>query len=281
MRIVETINDLKAILRTYKKQGKSIGFVPTMGYLHEGHISLVRMSRQDNDFTVLSIFVNPTQFGPNEDFSKYPRSIEKDSLLAEKAGVDVIFIPSVNEMYPEGFSTSINVDGITDIMCGKSRPGHFKGVTTVVAKLFNIVEPDNAYFGQKDAQQAAIIKKMIKDINMNVKIIICPIIRENDGLALSSRNIYLNVEERKAALILSKSLFEAEKMIDKGERRKEKVLEFLFSSISEEKLANIDYITIVSAESLNNIKIIGGKILIAIAVKIGSTRLIDNVIMEV
>lgn len=281
MRVIETVADLKAVIRMQKKTGKSIGLVPTMGYLHEGHISLVKTSIHDNDFTIISVFVNPTQFGPNEDYSNYPRSIEKDSRMAAAAGADIIFAPSAKEMYPEGYSTFVNVEGITEIMCGKSRPGHFRGVATVVLKLLNIVEPDNAYFGQKDAQQVAVIKRMTKDLNINAKIIVCPIVREQDGLALSSRNLYLNSEERKAALVLSKSLFEAENQIKNGERSKEKIIEAIKRSILEEKLANIDYVTIVDADTLNEISRIDRKVLIALAVKIGGTRLIDNVIVEV
>ncbi|GAE89106.1 pantoate-beta-alanine ligase [Acetivibrio straminisolvens JCM 21531] len=215
MRVIETISDLKAIVRTQKSMGRTIGFVPTMGYLHEGHLSLVNMSLQNNDYTIMSIFVNPTQFGPNEDFDRYPRDMERDLKLAESAGVDVVFAPSVKEMYPDGYNTYVNVEGITEVLCGKSRPGHFRGVTTIVAKLFNIVEPHRAYFGQKDAQQVAVIKKMVRDLNMNIEIITCPIVREEDGLAMSSRNVYLSPEERKSALILSKSLMESEELIKK------------------------------------------------------------------
>ena len=192
MKIIETISDIKAIIRIQKEKGRKIGFVPTMGYLHEGHMSLVKASLQDNDFTVLSIFVNPTQFGINEDLDKYPRSLERDSVMAEEAGVDVVFVPSNEEMYPKGYSTFVNVEGLTEILCGKSRPTHFRGVTTIVTKLFNIIEPNNAYFGQKDAQQATVIRKMVSDLNMNINIQVCPIVREKDGLAMSSRNIYLN-----------------------------------------------------------------------------------------
>ncbi|MCX8130224.1 MAG: pantoate--beta-alanine ligase [Clostridia bacterium] len=281
MRIIETINDLKAIVRTRKKEGKSIGLVPTMGYLHEGHTSLIKASKHDNDFTVLSIYVNPTQFGVNEDFSKYPRDMDRDSKIAEEAGVDVIFAPSDKEMYPEDYKSYVTVEGITEKLCGKSRPGHFKGVTTVVAKLFNIVEPDNAYFGQKDAQQVIVVKKMVKDLNMNLKIVICPIIREQDGLAMSSRNVYLGKEERKAALVLSRSLVEVEGIIKDGERSGEKVIEYLKSRIMSEKIANVDYISVVDAESLEEVNTIKKKTLIALAVKFGNTRLIDNVIVEV
>lgn len=281
MRVIEYINDLKAVVRSKKREGKTIGFVPTMGYLHEGHISLANMSVSENDFTIMSIFVNPTQFGPKEDFAKYPRSMEKDTVMAENAGVDVIFAPSAAEMYPNGYKTYVNVEEITDTLCGESRPGHFKGVATVVTKLFNIVEPDKAYFGQKDAQQAAVIKRMVRDLNMNVEITTCTIIRENDGLAMSSRNTYLSQGERRAAVILSKSLFEAEALIKSGERSSEKVIRNMFGMIAAEKLADIDYIKIVDAQNLNDVSLIDKKVLIALAVKFGNTRLIDNIEVEV
>jgi pantoate--beta-alanine ligase len=281
MRVIERINDLKAVVRSKKREGKTIGFVPTMGYLHEGHISLVNMSVSENDFTIMSIFVNPTQFGPKEDYAKYPRSMEKDTVMAENAGVDVVFSPAALEMYPDGYNTYVNVEEITDTLCGESRPGHFKGVATVVTKLFNIVEPDKAYFGQKDAQQAVVIKRMVKDLNMNVEIITCPIVREKDGLAMSSRNTYLNAEERKSAVILSKSLFEAEALIKNGERSSEKIIKHIFKMISSEKPADIDYIKIVDAMSLKDVSSIDKKVLIALAVKFGNTRLIDNVEVEV
>lgn len=281
MRMIETISDMKAIIRTQKKEGKTIGFVPTMGYLHEGHMSLVKASLHDNDFTIMSIFVNPTQFGPNEDFSKYPRDLSRDFAMAEEAGVDVVFAPANTEMYPEDYKTFVDVDGITEVLCGKSRPGHFKGVTTIVSKLFHIVEPDHAYFGKKDAQQGIVIKKMVSDLNMNSKIILCPIIREKDGLAMSSRNSFLNTEERKAALILSQSLFEVEALIKVGETSKEFILEYLNSSISKEPLAKIEYIQIVDGENLEEIKTIKSRVLIALAVRFGNTRLIDNVLLEV
>lgn len=281
MRIIEKISDLKAVIRSQKQAGKTIGFVPTMGYLHEGHLSLVKASKTENDVTIMSIFVNPAQFGPNEDFSRYPRDMERDSSLAEEAGVDIIFAPATDEMYPGGYKTYVNVDEITEVLCGKSRPGHFKGVTTIVNKLFNLVEPDRAYFGQKDAQQVMVIKKMVKDLNMNVEIVICPIIREKDGLAMSSRNVYLNPEERKAALILSKVLYEAENLIKEGERDKEKVLEYIYGRISSEKLADIDYVQILSASDLKETAVISGSILIALAVRFGKTRLIDNLVLEV
>lgn len=206
MVVVQKIQEMKEIAKKLKKEGKSIGFVPTMGYLHEGHLSLVRLSKQQNDITIMSIFVNPIQFGPNEDYDRYPRDFERDKSLAEKEGVDYIFYPSVEEMYPEDFKTVVSVKKITEIMCGKSRPGHFDGVATVVLKLFNIVNPDRAYFGQKDAQQLAVIKQMVKDLNLDVEIVPCPIVREQDGLAMSSRNVYLSEEERKSATVLYRAL---------------------------------------------------------------------------
>jgi pantoate--beta-alanine ligase len=281
MRLIDKISDMKAIIRSNKTMGKTIGFVPTMGYLHEGHLSLASRSVQDNDFTVMSIFVNPTQFGPNEDFEKYPRDLERDLTFAESVGVDVVFAPTVEEMYPDGYKTYVNVEDITEVLCGRSRPGHFRGVTTVVNKLFNIVEPQKAYFGQKDAQQVIVLKKMVRDLNMNLEVITCPIIRESDGLAMSSRNVYLNSDERKAAVILSKSLFEAEELIKQGETSRKKVVEYIESAIGKEKLAAIDYIEVVSADNLEMMEQLKGNILIALAVRFGKTRLIDNVIVEV
>ncbi len=281
MKLVNKISDLKIIIKSNKSMGKTIGFVPTMGYLHEGHLSLAKRSVQENDFTVMSIFVNPTQFGPNEDFERYPRDLERDLALAESVGVDIVFAPSVEEMYPEGYKTYVNVEDITGVLCGRSRPGHFRGVTTVVNKLFNIVEPDKAYFGQKDAQQVVVVKKMVKDLNMNLEVIACPIVREPDGLAMSSRNTYLSSEERKAALILSKSLFEAEELIKQGERSGKKIAEYIEGRIKTEKLAEIDYVEVVSADSLEKLEELKGSVLIALAVKFGKTRLIDNIIVEV
>lgn len=281
MKLVETISELKAIIRSNKSEGKTIGLVPTMGYLHEGHLSLVKRSVQDNDFTVMSIFVNPTQFGPNEDFEKYPRDMERDLRLAESVGADVVFAPCVTEMYPDGYKTYVEVEDITKVLCGLSRPGHFKGVTTVVNKLFNIVEPDKAYFGQKDAQQVIVIKKMVRDLNMDLEIVTCPIIRESDGLAMSSRNVYLSKEERAAAVILSKSLFEAEELIKKGEKSTRKVIEYIRNRIMSEKFADIDYVEVVSTDGLGKLEEISGSVLIALAVRFGKTRLIDNIILEV
>ncbi len=281
MRIIESISDMITIIKAQRKAGKSIGFVPTMGYLHEGHLSLVRASVSENDITVMSIFVNPIQFGANEDYGKYPRDMNSDCVLAEGAGVDVVFAPTVEGMYPSGFKTHVTVSGITEILCGKSRQGHFDGVTTVVNKLFNIIKPDNAYFGQKDAQQSIVIKKMVSDLNMGIKIIVCPIVREDDGLAMSSRNVYLSQMERKAAVILSKSLLETTEIIKNGERRKEKILEHIKSRISNESMGHIEYIAMVDGDTLEEVKTLKGKMLIALAVKFGATRLIDNIILEV
>ena len=281
MRIIGSISDIRAIVRAQKKLGKTIGLVPTMGYLHKGHISLVEASVRENDYTIISIFVNPTQFGPNEDYVKYPRNMQKDSQLAEEAGVDVVFAPEAKEIYLDGFKTYVNVEGITKILCGKTRPGHFKGVATIVNKLFNIIEPDKAYFGQKDAQQVAVIKRMAADLNINIEIVACPIVREHDGLAMSSRNTYLSPDERKAALVLSRSLFEAGEMIGSGERRKGIILAQILKNLNCEKLANIEYVDILNADTMGEIKKIEGKVLIALAVKFGTTRLIDNIILEV
>lgn len=281
MKIVKTIKEVREIVSQQYKNGRTVGLVPTMGYLHKGHLSLVEEARRNNDFIIMSIFVNPTQFGKNEDFDKYPRDLERDAALAEKAGVDVIFYPEIEEMYPEGYKTYVNVEDITEILCGKSRPGHFRGVTTVVSKLFNIVKPHRAYFGQKDAQQVAVIKKMVKDLNFDIEIVTCPIVREEDGLAMSSRNVYLDEQQRKSALILSKSLFEAQKQILDGEHDKQKVLDSIIKMLHTEECAEIDYVEIVNADTLEDIEEIKGKVLIALAVKIGTTRLIDNIVVEV
>ncbi len=281
MKIFSKIDDLKRKLKEEREKGKSIGFVPTMGYLHEGHLSLVRQSIKENALTVVSIFVNPIQFGPGEDFERYPRDMERDKRLLEKEGVHYLFFPSNEEMYPTGFKTFVEVAELGKKLCGKSRPGHFRGVTTVVLKLFNIVQPDRAYFGQKDAQQAIIIKKMVKDLNLDVDIVVMPIVREEDGLAMSSRNVYLNEEERKNATVLYKSLKEAEKMIKMGERDAEKIINRMREVIMSYPKALIDYIEIVDTEELNPVNPIKGKFLIALAVYIGKARLIDNMILEV
>lgn len=281
MLIIETKKELKDLIKDCRKQGKTIGFVPTMGFLHEGHLSLIKTAKKENDFVVVSIFVNPTQFGVGEDFDAYPRNLDRDAELSESAGADVIFHPTVHEMYPDKYSTYVEVEEITNKLCGLSRPTHFKGVTTVVNKLFNIVEADKAYFGQKDAQQVAVIQRMVRDLNMNIEIIPCPIVREIDGLAMSSRNTYLTPEQRKAALILSKSLFAAQDMIMKGSRNASEIKEFIVDMIKSEPLAVIDYVEVVDTLSLDNITLVKDSVLIALAVKIGRTRLIDNILVEV
>ncbi|RCX23301.1 pantoate--beta-alanine ligase [Fontibacillus phaseoli] len=292
MNVFREIRELKEFLKSERvraaKERKfpKTGLVPTMGFLHEGHASLLRRARQENDIVVLSIFVNPIQFGPNEDFERYPRDEEKDLSLAEREGVDVVFLPSVEDMYPQPTATKIRVEGLTDRLCGASRPGHFDGVTTVVGKLLHIVQPTNAYFGQKDAQQAAVIAQMVQDLNFDAVIVPCPIIRESDGLALSSRNVYLNPDERKAALVLSRSLLELEAKVEAGENIKAgDARRTLVQSIHAEPLAVIDYVEIVHfpglkpVEEIENIKDAKGPVLIALAVKFGTTRLIDNVIL--
>ena len=281
MIIIKTIKEIKAMVNENKKQGKSVGFVPTMGFLHEGHLSLIRAAKKENALVIVSIFVNPTQFGVGEDFEAYPRDLDTDAALSKSAGADVIFCPSISEMYPESYQTYVEVTEITNKLCGKSRPTHFKGVTTVVNKLFNIVEPHKAYFGQKDAQQLAVIQKMVRDLNMNIEIIPCPIVRDADGLAMSSRNTYLTPEQRDAALVLSKSLFFAKDMISKGCKDAVEIKEMMIKIITSEPLAVIDYIEIVDALSLNDIETLKGKVLIALAVKLGRTRLIDNILVEV
>ncbi len=276
MKIVTTVEELKERVRSWKKEGRRIGFVPTMGYLHEGHLSLVRESKKRSDVTVVSIFVNPKQFGPAEDYQIYPRDLERDRRLLEKEGVDLIFYPSVEQMYPEGYRTYVEVEGLQDKLCGRSRPGHFRGVCTVVLKLFNLVEPDEAYFGWKDAQQVIIIKKMVEDLNLPVKIVPLPLVRDHDGLALSSRNTYLNPQERQAALVLKKSLDLAEQLIKSGERDAGAIRQKMVELISSEPLARIDYVEIVDLKNLEPLEKIEGEVLVALAVYIGRTRLIDN-----
>ncbi len=281
MKIIEHIIEMQDISLLLKKENKTIGFVPTMGALHEGHLSLVRKAKEDNDIVVVSIFVNPIQFGPNEDFKKYPRTFDKDKELLQKENVDYIFFPSMKEMYPQGFETYVNLKSLPNHLCGLSRPGHFEGVATVVAKLFNIVMPDNSYFGQKDYQQAKIIERMTKDLNMRIKIHTLPIVREKDGLAMSSRNSYLSTEERKKALSLYNSLLLAKNLIEKGEKDPQKIKKEMENKIKEiAPDAKIDYISIVNPETLEDVEKINDNIVIALAVFIGSTRLIDNMIIK-
>lgn len=278
--IIETVKELREYLAGQRAAGKTVGLVPTMGFLHEGHLSLIREAKAENDVVVVSDFVNPTQFGPNEDFESYPRNIEQDTELALSAGADVIFYPSVSEMYPPESSTYVEVEGnITRVLCGASRPTHFRGVTTVVNKLFNIVEPDKAYFGQKDAQQVAVLTKMVKDLHMDIELIICPIVREPDGLAMSSRNTYLSAEERKQAVILNQALKKAKNAFANGEKDVVKLTEIITDKINEMPLAVIDYVSILDFPSLKPIITIEKDALGAVAVKFGKTRLIDNEIL--
>lgn len=279
IKVVKKIPELKEIIKEWKKEGYSIGLVPTMGYLHEGHKSLIDKAVSENDKVIVSDFVNPIQFGPTEDLATYPRDLEKDSILCENAGADIIFNPEPEEMYNDNFSSFVDMNTLTKGLCGKTRPTHFRGVCTVLAKLFNITSPDKAYFGQKDAQQLAVVTHMVEDLNFNLEIVGCPIIREEDGLAKSSRNTYLSEEERKAALILSKSLKEGKALIENGEKDAKKVIDSIKSLINTEPLAKIDYIEIVSWPTLEPVETIDNKILCAMAVYIGKTRLIDNVIL--
>lgn len=281
MKIVTKIIDVKKELKEVRSLGKTIGFVPTMGYLHEGHLSLVRESLQSTDVTVVSIFINPAQFGSKEDFKEYPRDLERDSELMEKEGVDYLFVPDKNEIYPEGYETYIEVHTLQDKLCGRSRPDHFRGVNTVVLKFFNIIYPDISFFGQKDAQQAVILKRMVQDLDLGVRIEVLPIIREKDGLALSSRNAYLSQEERKAALVLLKSLKEAQSMIKKGERDSVEIVNRMREVINSEPLVKIDYIEIVDMVKLNPIARVEKEALAALAAYIGKVRLIDNTILRV
>jgi pantoate--beta-alanine ligase len=281
MNIVHTVKGVRQIVKSWRKEGLNIGFVPTMGYLHEGHQSLIKRAVEENDRVVVSIFVNPMQFGPSEDLESYPRDLEHDAALCEQTGAQLIFHPDASEMYMTDFSSFVDMKGLTQGLCGKSRPDHFRGVCTVVNKLFNIVGADRAYFGQKDAQQLAVIRRMVRDLNMDIEIVGCPIIREEDGLAKSSRNTYLSAEERKAALILNKSLTIGKKLLENGERDAKIIMSRIIDNISTEPLAKIDYVDVVDALSLEKVDKIERSILVAIAVYIGKTRLIDNFSFEV
>lgn len=276
MQIVKTIEELRPIIKGWRKEGLTVGLVPTMGYLHEGHKSLIVKAVSENDRVVVSDFVNPTQFGVNEDLSSYPRDIDRDAALCEEAGAALIFHPEPEEMYFPDKCTFVDMDKLTKGLCGKTRPVHFSGVCTVVSKLFNIVTPDRAYFGEKDAQQLAVIRRMVRDLNFDITIVGCPIIREEDGLAMSSRNTYLNPEERKAALILHKSLTLGEEMMKAGERDAGKIRAAIVKNMETEPLAKIDYVEIVDSETLENVDTIEKSVLTATAVYIGTTRLIDN-----
>lgn len=281
MEIVERISEVREIIAEKKKQGLSVALVPTMGYLHQGHLSLVKQAKQEGTFVVMSIFVNPLQFGPNEDLSRYPRDLEHDAKLAREAGVDLIFHPSVEEMYPQQNRTTVQVSELGNALCGLSRPGHFNGVTTVVSKLFHIVQPNRAYFGQKDYQQYLIVRQMVRDLNFPLEVISVPIVREEDGLALSSRNIFLSPEQRQEAVVLSQSLAEAETLIHQGEHRVERIEEIIQRRIAEKSSGIVDYIEVRSAENLEKPEVINESVVIALAVKFGTTRLIDNRVVEV
>ena len=279
MRVLETIKQMRSACQATKQEGRRLGFVPTMGALHEGHLSLVRAAKARCDVVAASIFVNPTQFGPNEDFSKYPRSFGTDRELLEKEGVELLFAPSVEEMYPEGAVTFVTVEGLSERLCGKSRPGHFRGVTTIVSNLFHITQSDLAFFGQKDAAQVAIIRRMVLDLNLGVEIVVCPIVREADGLAMSSRNAYLNPQERKSALVLSRSLAQVKKLFEQGERRTSKLGAAGRQIFAEEPSVRLDYIEIVSPETLEPVEHITDPALVAVAAFVGGTRLIDNIVV--
>ena len=262
------------------RAGKRVGFVPTMGALHEGHLSLVRTACQQSDVVIASVFVNPKQFGPNEDFSKYPRDAEKDSAMLAAEKTDYLFMPSVEEMYPAGATSWVTVEGLSEKLDGRSRPGHFNGVTTVVAKLFNIVQPDFAFFGQKDAAQVAVVSKMVRDLNMDVRIVVCPIVRESDGLAMSSRNAYLNPQQRKQALVLYRSLMRVQMLADGGENNAARLKVAGEQVIAEESAVKLDYFEVVNRETLDPVADITGGALVAVAAYVGSTRLIDNIVVH-
>lgn len=278
MQVINNPKQMQDLTLSLKKEGKRIGFVPTMGYLHEGHLSLIRCSKKENDITVVSIFVNPLQFGKNEDLDRYPRDFERDKTLCQKEGVDFIFYPDYKDMYPEGYQTYVEVVELSKGLCGDFRPGHFKGVTTVVLKLFNIVCPDNAYFGKKDYQQLKVIERMVKDLNLPVNVIGCPIVREPDGLAMSSRNSYLSKEERDSALFIYKGLIEGKKLFESGEKNSKKIKEIVIDTIKKAPLLKeIQYVELVDKSSLKPKETAEKGDIIAVAVYIGNTRLIDNI----
>ena len=280
MKIVETVEEVRAQVKAWRKEGFSVGLVPTMGFLHEGHKSLIDRAVAENDKVVVSVFVNPMQFGPKEDLASYPRDLDRDAALCEDAGAALIFHPQPSEMYHDDFSSFVDMSTLTGGLCGKTRPIHFRGVCTVVSKLFNIVVPDKAYFGQKDAQQLAVIRHMVRDLNFGIEIVGCPIIREEDGLAKSSRNTYLNEKERQAALVLSRSLKEGKALMDAGEKDTAKIRKVITDMIEKEPLAKIDYVEVVDWNTLESVDKVDGPVLTVIAVYIGKTRLIDNFIVE-
>lgn len=281
IKVVHTIKEVRETVKEWRKEGLSVGFVPTMGFLHEGHKSLIDKAVEQNDRVVVSVFVNPMQFGPTEDLDKYPRDLAADTRLCEAAGANLIFNPEPSEMYDKGFCSFVDMNGPTAELCGKSRPTHFRGVCTVVNKLFNIVQPDRSYFGQKDAQQLSVIRRMVKDLNIPVEVVPCPIIREADGLAKSSRNTYLNPEERQAALILSRAIKVGQHCVELGERDTHKVVEAMKALIETEPLARIDYVEAVDLDSVQKVDKVEGEVLFAMAVYVGKTRLIDNFIVNI
>jgi pantoate--beta-alanine ligase len=280
VKICRTIAEMRAASRAAREEQHRLGFVPTMGALHAGHVSLVRAARQQCDSVAVSIFVNPTQFGPKEDFSKYPRTFERDRELLEAEGVAMLFSPSVEEMYPHGATTFVNVEGLSEKLCGKSRRGHFRGVATVVAKLFNIMEPDSAFFGQKDAAQAVIIRRMVRDLGFDVEIVVCPTVREPDGLALSSRNAYLDPQQRKRATVLYRALMRVQFLADRGESDSARLLAAGLEVFKEEREVRLDYFEIVDRETLDSIASTSQGALVAVAALLGSTRLIDNIVLH-
>ncbi len=280
MRVCHTIDEMRAASRALRREGKSLGLVPTMGALHEGHLSLVRAAKAQCDLVAASIFVNPLQFGPSEDLAKYPRTFDHDRELFQQEGVDFIFAPSVEEMYPVGAVTYVTVEGLSDKLCGRSRPGHFRGVTTVVAKLFNIVEPDRAFFGQKDAAQSTIIRRMVRDLNIPVQVVVCPIIREPDGLAMSSRNAYLDPPQRESARVLYRSLMAVQERFDQGERKAETLIEAGKQAFAQEPSVRLDYFEIVDPDTLDPVADLSRSALVAVAAFVGKARLIDNIILQ-
>jgi pantoate--beta-alanine ligase len=280
MKICKTIEEMRSASSAPRRGGKRFGFVPTMGALHEGHLSLVRAAKAKSDVVAVSIFVNPLQFGPTEDLAKYPRSFERDRELLEKEAVDILFAPQNEEMYPQGAVTYVTVEGLSEKLCGSSRPGHFRGVTTVVAKLFHIVEPDLAFFGQKDAAQATIIRRMVRDLNLPVEVVVCPIVREPDGLAMSSRNAYLSPQERKTALVLNRSLTETKNRFDQGERNAIALIAVGKQIVAQEPAARLDYFEILDPGTLDPIPALTSPALVAVAAFVGNTRLIDNILLN-
>lgn len=282
MQVVKTKTQLRAALQPHRREGRSVGFVPTMGYLHDGHLALVQRARRENDVVAVSIFVNPTQFGPNEDLAAYPRDLERDLALLEQAGTDIVFCPAVEELYPPGYMTYVHIEGaITGTLCGRSRPGHFRGVATIVSKLFHLVMPRRAYFGQKDAQQVAVIQQMVRDLDFDLEVVPCATVREADGLALSSRNTFLTAAQRARAPMIHQALQDARSTIAAGERRAVKVVERIKDRLAAMDDSTIDYVSIVDARTLVDLDTVGGEVLIAVAIRVGRTRLIDNIRVQV